>query len=158
MLLAIIVIAGIGKVSAQNTSSTNPLNTNGTEGVFTAAEDLEWYYPMEGAPIQFAVASGSTFETAHSTFGKFPGNFITPVHIHSNSYQAVVISGVMTNPMASEKGNPVKMGPGPYWYVPGNEAHQTACISVEPCVFYMYQPVPFDFTPVDQISDNKMHK
>jgi len=147
LLVAVIVIIGIGNTSAQNASSAKPLNTNGTEGVFIAFKDLKWYNPMEGAPIQFAAGSGKTFETAHSTFGKFPGNFITPMHTHSHSYQAIVISGVMTNPMASDKGDPIKLGPGSYWYVPANEAHQTACISEEPCIFYMYQPVPFDFIP-----------
>ena len=125
------------------------LNTDGEEGIITRFDSLDWYNPMEGAPIQFATVSGKTFEQAHVTYGKFPAGFITPKHIHSHSYQAVVISGTMINPMSTDKGEPVEMPPGSYWYVPGGQEHITGCISEEPCIFHMYQQVAFDFTSTE---------
>jgi hypothetical protein len=146
--------------TAQQNHSHNPdtsvekLNTDGTKGIFIAAEELEWVTAFDGFPIQFSFVSGKAFETPHGTFGKFPGvkdfgkDFITPEHIHSYSYQAVVIQGTMINPEANEDPNKAKrMGPGSYWYQPANQVHTTGCVSEEPCIFYMYQPVPFNFVP-----------
>ncbi len=130
-------------------TSVQRLNTDGETGIFLTPEDLEWETAFDGFPINFAKVSGSTFKTPHATFSKFPGgNFITPPHIHAHSYQAVVISGKIINPMEGEKPEDAKvMGPGSYWYVPANQVHTTGCVSEEPCVFFMYQPVPFNFEP-----------
>lgn len=135
-------------VNAQDSGNPKKLNTNGDNGVFVSTDELNWFHPFEGAPVQFAAASGSTFKTSHVTFGKFPAGFAPGMHMHSNSYEAIVISGVITNPMASDMGEAKKMGPGSYWYVPANKAHDTKCVSEEPCVFVMFQNVPFDFAPV----------
>lgn len=111
------------------------------------AEDIEWTVPFEGGPIRFGKGFGEVFATAHGTFGRFPGNFTTPAHTHSHSYHAVVLQGVMINPAAGDHGPAKKMGPGSYWHVPGGAEHTTACVSEEPCVFYMHQTTSFDFTP-----------
>ena len=137
---------------AQNSppdTSVERLNTDGEKGIFLTPEDLKWETAFDGFPINFARVSGSTFTTPHATFSKFPGgNFITPPHIHAHSYQAVVISGKIINPMEGEDPKDAKvMGPGSYWYVPANQVHTTGCVSEEPCVFFMYQPVPFNFEP-----------
>ena len=140
-------------------TSVERLNTDGKEGIFLPVEDLEWITAFEGGDIQFSLVSGSTFKTPHSTFSKFPGNFITPPHTHAHSYQAVVISGVMINPMGDEVPEKAKkMRPGSYWYVPANEVHTTGCISKEPCVFYMHQPVPFNFEPVEETKQKIIKK
>ncbi|SOS51439.1 conserved exported hypothetical protein [Tenacibaculum finnmarkense] len=131
-------------------SYTKKINTHGETAIILPVKELEWTTAFDGFPIKFASANGSTFETAHGNFGKFPGgeNFITPEHTHSNSYQAVVISGTMINPMGDEDSKKAKrMRPGSYWYVPANQAHTTGCVSEEPCVFYSYQSAGFDFTP-----------
>ena len=101
-----------------------------------------------GAPIQLAVAYGDTFKSAHGTFGQFPGEFIASKHVHSYAYHGIVISSSMTNPMATDSGDPKTMGPGSYWYVPANTAHSTVCVSKQPCLFFMHQGTNFDFTPV----------
>ena len=141
-----------------------PVGIVSSGGIFKTANELEWKPAFEGSPIQFAMTSGSTFETAHGTFAKFPGKgFITPNHIHSEGYEAIVISGTMINPMGNEKTKGAKrMGPGSFWAVPANESHTTGCVSDEPCVFYMYQSKPFDFVPVEKDhhkgSQDKKHK
>lgn len=116
--------------------------------VFKTASEIKYFKPMDGAPIQFGMAYGNTFESDHGTLGKFPGNFETPFHTHTHSYHAIVIEGIMTNPMKNQTGKIKEMGPGSYWYVPGGQAHSTACVSDSPCEFYMHQQVPFDFAMV----------
>ncbi|MEW7291604.1 DUF4437 domain-containing protein [Aquimarina sp. 2304DJ70-9] len=131
-------------------TTVQSLNTDGKAGIFLTPEDLKWVTAFDGFPINFAMVSGNTFEGSHGTFAKFPGgSFITPPHTHANSYKAVVISGQIINPMEDEEPEDAKvMGPGSYWYVPANEVHTTGCVSEEPCIFYMYQSVPFNFEPV----------
>ncbi|MEB3799822.1 DUF4437 domain-containing protein [Flavobacterium columnare] len=129
---------------------TKKVNTHGEIAVILPAQELKWKTAFDGFPIEFAPTNGVIFETEHGNFGKFPGgqNFITPEHTHSHSYQAVVISGTMINPIGDEDPkNAKRMGPGSYWYVPANQAHTTGCVSEEPCVFYSYQSAGFDFTP-----------
>ena len=147
----VLLLVAIGSWAQTTTidTSVQRLNTDGEEAIFLTPKDLKWETAFDGFPINFAKVSGSTFKTPHATFSKFPGgNFITPSHTHAHSYQAVVISGKMINPMEGEKIEDAKiMGPGSYWYVPANQIHTTGCVSEEPCVFFMYQPVPFNFEP-----------
>ncbi len=99
-------------------------------------------------PIQFAVVSGDLNKGPQGTFGRFPANFETPVHVHSHSYRAVVISGEMTNPFKGQS-NPPVMKPGSFWSVAANAVHSTACVSDTPCEFFMFADEGFDFTPVE---------
>lgn len=43
--------------------------------VFKSAGDIDYFKPMEGAPIEFGMAYGNTFESDHGTLGEFPSNF-----------------------------------------------------------------------------------
>ena len=121
------------------------VNDQSSLAVFKPANDIEYFKPMDGAPIEFGTAYGNTFKSDHGTFGKFPGKFETPAHIHSFAYHGVVIQGTMTNPMQGQTGKSKEMGQGSYWFVPAGQAHSTACVSDAPCIFYMHQQVPFDF-------------
>ena len=146
-LLLISLVAILTACSNSHTAKQSKMSA--TSGMFTSASELNWTSPFGKAPIQFATAYGDTFKAPHGTFGKFPGNFITPEHVHSHSYHGIVVSGTMTNPMKGDTGTAKKMSAGSYWHVPANAIHQTACISVEPCEFYMHQTTNFDFTPAD---------
>jgi mannose-6-phosphate isomerase-like protein (cupin superfamily) len=100
--------------------------------------------------IRFGDAFGDRGTGPQGTFGTFPANFVTPVHTHTNAYHAIVVQGEMTNPFGADgEANPPRMGPGSYWYVPAGMAHATACVSDEPCMFYMHAGSFFDFTPVE---------
>ena len=98
--------------------------------------------------ISMGGAYGDMSKGGHGTFGKFPANFITPVHTHTGAYHGVVIEGTMTNPFKGEK-NPPKLTPGSYWYVPAKSEHATACVSNVPCQFYFHADGAFDFHPVE---------
>jgi len=97
--------------------------------------------------IKMAAAYGDKSAGGHGTFGKFPANFKTPEHTHTNAYHGVVLKGVMTNPFNGDK-NPPKMQSGSYWYVPAGVEHATACVSNTPCEFYFHADSAFDFHPV----------
>ena len=97
--------------------------------------------------VKMGSAWGDRSSGAHGTFGLFPGNAASPLHNHSGAYHGVVISGTMTNPFGNEA-NPLKMGPGSYWFVPAGADHVTACISEAPCMFYFHAEGAFDFTPI----------
>ena len=100
--------------------------------------------------IRFGDAFGDRATGPQGTFGTFPANFITPVHTHTGAYHAIVLRGEMTNPFGAEgESNPPRMGPGSYWYVPAGMAHATACVSEDPCMFYMHAGGAFDFTVVE---------
>jgi quercetin dioxygenase-like cupin family protein len=106
-------------------------------------EDQRAFFTVSD-PIQFAVVTGDLQKGPQGTFGRFPGDFITPMHTHSHAYEAIVISGRMTNPFDGEE-NPPVMGPGSFWSVAAGAEHATACVSEEPCEFFMFASDGFDF-------------
>lgn len=99
-------------------------------------------------PVSFADAYGNRETGFHGTFGRFPAGFETPVHTHSHAYRAVVLKGKMTNPFDGEDMAPI-LAPGSYWSVAANAPHSTACVSKEPCEFFMFGTKSFDFLPVE---------
>ncbi len=119
---------------------------NGDSEVALPAGQL--VYENVNPAISMADAYGDRSTSAHGTFGRFPAEFLTPVHTHTNAYSGVVIKGIMTNPFEGEE-NPPEMGPGSYWHVPAGSVHATACVSKEPCEFYFHSDGLFDFIPVE---------
>jgi quercetin dioxygenase-like cupin family protein len=94
------------------------------------------------AKIEFADAFGDMTTGQHGTFFRFTPGFISPVHTHTYDYYAVVIKGEMENYEVGVE--PIKLGPGSYWYQRGKKAHTTVCLSKEPCVAYIVQSQKFD--------------
>ncbi len=62
------------------------------------AKEFNPAFPGNDA-INFARAYGDRENREHGTFGRFPANFETPLHTHSNDYRAIVLKGEMTNPL-----------------------------------------------------------
>lgn len=140
-------VALIGALALVATASLADDTTHGAtadniESAVLQTENRDFFEAF--GPVQFADAFGSRETGPHGTYGKFPGGFVTPDHTHSHGYQAVVLEGQMTNPFEGEE-NPPVMGPGSYWAVAAGEAHTTACVSEEACVFLMWGDQPFDF-------------
>ena len=114
------------------------------ESVHKPVESLSWFATGIG-PMQAAVAYGDMNKGAHGTFLKMPKGFVSPVHMHTHEYHAVVISGTIVN---SEVGKPdIKMRPGSYWFQVGNVKHVTKCVSDSGCTVFLSQPENFDFVP-----------
>ncbi len=93
--------------------------------------------------LQAAPAYGDLAHGSHGTFIKMPAGFVSPVHIHTEDYWGVVISGVAVNglPGSSDVALPV----GSYWFQKGGERHVTKCISPNECIFFISQNGKFDY-------------
>jgi hypothetical protein len=93
--------------------------------------------------LKAAPAYGDFVHGAHGTFIKMPAGFVSPVHIHSEDYWGVVISGVAVNGVP---GSPdVQLPVGSYWFQKGGERHVTKCISSNECIFFINQHGRFDY-------------
>ncbi|MBB6096195.1 hypothetical protein HNQ60_005117 [Povalibacter uvarum] len=54
----------------------------------------------------------------------------TPLHVHTADYHLVVIEGQLKHWGEAETGASAKtLGPGSYWFQPGNEIHGDACLT-----------------------------
>ncbi|MCL1633095.1 cupin domain-containing protein [Luteimonas sp. SX5] len=61
----------------------------------------------------------------------------SPLHVHSSDYQLVVIEGTMKHLGAAQRESDAKpLGPGSYWFQPGEQAHSDACL-VDECLMYI---------------------
>lgn len=93
--------------------------------------------------LQAAPAYGDLANGPHGTFIKMPAGYVSPAHIHTADYWAVVVSGVLVNkkPDAAD----VLLPPGSYYFQKGGERHVTKCTSKEGCVFFVSQNGKFDY-------------
>lgn len=102
------------------------------------------FVPSGIDPIEVAPAMGDmSKDGTHGSYVRIPGKFMSPPHIHSEDYFAVVVSGTIANGVPGAKDIPLE--PGSYWSQKGKEAHVTKCLSDEPCTFLVVQPGKFDF-------------
>jgi len=93
--------------------------------------------------LRAAGAYGDLGKGAHGTFIRMPAGFVSPVHIHTEDYWGVVISGVAVNgPPGAE---PVQLPAGSYWFQKGGERHVTQCVSPNECLFFISQQGKFDY-------------
>lgn len=92
--------------------------------------------PARPAGAQIAVLRGDPASGPSSMLMKF-GKGAGPMHIHSSDYDLVVLEGEMKHWDASEDAATAKvLGPGSYWFQPGNQPHGDDCLSDE-CVMYV---------------------
>jgi hypothetical protein len=93
--------------------------------------------------LHAAPAYGDLAHGAHGTFIKMPAGFVSPIHIHTEDYWGVVISGVAVNGLPGSKD--VELPVGSYWFQKGGERHVTKCISPNECIFFISQNGKFDY-------------
>jgi beta-alanine degradation protein BauB len=93
--------------------------------------------------LQAAAAYGDLSNGPHGTFIKMPAGFVSPVHVHTDDYWAVVVSGVMANGKPGSTDIPLPAGS--YFFQKGGEKHVTKCTSKEDCVFFVSQNGKFDY-------------
>ena len=118
-----------------------------TSSVSTPVTDLE-YGPTglsDGVhgELQAAAAYGDLARGPHGTFIKMPAGYVSPTHIHTEDYWAVVVSGVMVNRTPDSSDVPLPVGS--YFFQQGGEPHVTKCISPNECIFFISQAGKFDF-------------
>jgi len=124
----------IGLIAASNVLAGESTSTPVTEMT---------YHDTGIGPIQVAPGFGDMNVGPHSNFVRIPGGFVSPPHIHSEDYYAVVVTGVVAN--GREHGRDIALPTGSYWFQKGDERHVTKCLSATECVFFVTQPGKFDF-------------
>jgi hypothetical protein len=83
-------------------------------------------------------------------FGKGDGR----LHVHSSDYDLVVLKGDMKHWSSGESAATAKvLGPGSYWFQPGNQAHADSCLSEE-CLMYVQWAGKSDSRAVDNTGTN----
>jgi hypothetical protein len=130
---------------ADDTAVFPPANN----GQSTSIPASQWEFHDTGARgvdpktiIEAADAYGEWAKGEHGTVFRFTPGFVSPVHTHTYDYYAVVIKGEMENYEVGVE--PIKMGPGSYWYQRGKKADTTVCLSKEPCLIFIVQSQKFD--------------
>jgi len=136
-LLLGITMAGVFSINLVSADMTR-------ESSHLPVETLKWFDTGIG-PMQAANAYGDMQKEGHGTFLKMPGGFASPIHSHTNEYDAVVLSGTIVNSEVGEKD--ITMNAGSYWHQVGKHQHVTKCVSKEGCLVFLSQPKNFDFIP-----------
>ena len=93
--------------------------------------------------LKAAPAYGDLGHGPHGTSIRMPAGFVSPVHIHTEDYWGVVISGVAINGVPGSSDVPLPAGS--YWFQKGGERHVTKCISPNECLFFISQQGKFDY-------------
>lgn len=115
-------------------------NTQAQQSQTIAANDIK--FKDLGGP-QLGTVWGDSGKGAHGSFLRLPKGFVSPLHLHTGDYDAVVVTGTVSNAEAGKKAIP--LGPGSYYVQKGKVNHVTACLSDTPCLLYITQRKAFDF-------------
>jgi len=115
------------------------------------------YFESGVGPLKISPAFGNPQKGAHSTFVKLPAGFVSPLHIHTGDYYAVVISGVVANAATAEEPD-VQLAPGSYWFQKGKANHITKCLSANECIVFITQPSKFDYIAAESPGEAKGHE
>jgi quercetin dioxygenase-like cupin family protein len=92
--------------------------------------------PARPAAAQIAVLRGDPASGASTMLMKF-GKSNGRTHSHSSDYDLIVLKGDMKHWQPGESEADAKvLGPGSYWFQPGNRPHADSCLSDE-CLMYV---------------------
>lgn len=140
-----IVLGSSGLAFAQN--AEHPVHEG--PSISIPADQIKFFgsgVKTDKGELQAGPAYGDLQHGRHGTFIHMPHGFVSPVHIHTEDYFAVVVKGVGANQLPGGKIIPLPVGS--YWFQKGEEAHVTQCLSKEDCLFFIVQPGKFDYVPV----------
>ena len=102
--------------------------------VVTAFEDAKFVavVPDQSDSPQIAILWGEPRTGPSAMLIRAKKGFATPMHIHSSDYHLVVVQGLMKHWGADQTEADAKpLGPGSYWFQPGEHAHADNCLSDE---------------------------
>ena len=150
--IRLLVIAGTLVFAA-----ANPFNAQAQEAAKPAAKppakkavlrspsDMKWADIPDTKGAQQAVAWGNPQKGAHGSFAKFAGGTEIPLHTHTAGSRSVVITGTMMEGLEGQ--TPKELGPGSYFYIPGEVKHTTACKAGAECLIFTDWQGAFDLKP-----------
>ena len=110
-----------------------------------AASEMKWVDIPDAKGAQQAVTWGNPQKGAHGSFAKFAGGTELPMHTHTAGSRSVVIAGTMLEGLEGQQ--PKELGPGSYFYIPGELKHTTACKAGADCIIYTDWQGAFDMKP-----------
>jgi quercetin dioxygenase-like cupin family protein len=143
------VIAGISLVAAaalyaaQVEKATKP--TAAKRAVLRTASEMKWVDIPDAKGAQQAVVFGNVEKGPHGSFVKFAAGTEVPLHTHTAASRSVVITGTMVEGLEGQQSK--ELGPGSYFYIPGDLKHTTACKAGAECVIYSDWSGAFDLKP-----------
>jgi beta-alanine degradation protein BauB len=126
--IAAIALSGLPALGAEGQSVTVPKTT-------VKFVDL-------GGP-QLGTLWGDKAKGPHGSLLRLPAGFVSPEHTHTGTYEAVVISGTVTN--VETGAAEIPMEAGSFYRQSGKTKHVTKCIGKEECTLYVTQIAGFDF-------------
>jgi quercetin dioxygenase-like cupin family protein len=129
-----------------NPDVSNVSPTLGAGAKIVLDADVQYSEILPGI-AQFGTVYGNRETGAHGTFVKITKGKGTPSHTHTGAYHAVILEGIVENPIPSNQSSPSQLGPGSHYYVPAGAEHITRCAATSPtdCRTYFYQDTAFDF-------------
>lgn len=110
-----------------------------------ARSELQWREIVPGA--SFAAAYGDWEKGAHGKYVQIVKGAQIPLHVHSNEYRAVMVSGRMANVL--DAGTRVEIAPGDFFHMAAKRPHSHECLTEEPCFFYTYGDGHWDIEVVE---------
>lgn len=121
-----IILKKLGLAAAfMSTLAFSPALADGHTGNTAKALSGLEFTPVGDLPIEIAVLWGNPQEEGSAFMLKYPPNFPGGMHVHSNSYHAVVVSGASKHWVEGEVEADAQLQlPGDYWYQDGGEVHQ----------------------------------
>ena len=111
----------------------------------TSLDELQWG-PTPFGP-EAAVVSGDFSAGKHITYIKFAAGMKTPLHIHSNNYIGLVMSGTTKHWIPNEPNTQKLLPAGSHWSIAANVEHVSECLPGDDCVMAIFQEQAFDFIP-----------
>ncbi len=119
-------------------------------GIFRHVSTIEFDEIIPGT-VAFATVAGDRETGAHGTFVRIPAGKATPQHTHSKEYHAVVIAGILENPITDDPDSNQGLPAGSYYFVPAGAPHVSRCAADSPvdCITYFHQGTAFDFAATD---------
>lgn len=135
-LVTAALVFGASQAAPEGTASSN---TPVTELHYNATGVTDGVH----GELKAAPAYGDLGHGPHGTFIRMPAGFVSPVHIHTEDYWGVVISGVAANGLPGSAD--VALPAGSYWFQKGGEKHVTKCLSPNECLFFISQKGKFDY-------------
>jgi hypothetical protein len=114
-----------------------------------ALAELE-FTPIGELPIQIAVLWGNPQEGDSAFMLKYPPNFPGGMHVHSDAYHAVVVSGASKHWVKGEtEADALLQQPGDYWYQTGGQVHQDSFPTDTETILFIQFDGPADTTFVE---------
>ncbi|MFL2546098.1 MAG: cupin domain-containing protein [Candidatus Rariloculaceae bacterium] len=133
-------IVTIGCASIEDRNSAARVTT-------TPIDDIDWLALPDGRAV--STVHGDRTSGEHTTYVRFPAGMRTAVHMHSNTYDGVVVAGVARHFEPGLEESAIWLSPGSVYRVPAETHHISQCADESFCIFAIHQHGALDRTVVD---------